>query len=273
MSGVVPALGEEKLRRVIDAALDGMIVIDSVGTVLLYNAACEQLFGYSAEEVLGKNVKLLMTRPDRENHDMYLQTYLQTGKARIIGIGRDVRGRRKDGSTVPIRLSVGELRYADGAPLFIGTLHDLTEALRARAHIEELQSELMRVSRASIVGEMGATLAHELTQPLSAVIAFLEASTVLIQQSGGALPAKSRDFLDQAVTQAHRAGDVLQRLREFTGRGDTERSVKDINAVVQEICSLATLGAASDGIHLTMHFATGLPRLIATFRFSKSCST
>ena len=262
VSGVVSALGAEKLRRVIDAALDGMIVIDSVGTVLLYNAACEQLFGYSAEEVLGKNVKLLMTRPDRENHDTYLQTYLQTGKARIIGIGRDVRGRRKDGSTVPVRLSVGELRYADGAPLFIGTLHDLTEALRARERIEELQSELMRVSRASIVGEMGATLAHELTQPLSAVVAFLEASTALIQQSGGAFPAKSRDFLDQAVTQAHRAGDVVQRLREFTGRGDTERSVKDINAVVREICSLATLGAASDGIHLEMRLATDLPQVL-----------
>ena len=151
-------------------------MIDSSGTVLLYNAACEQMFGYSAEEVLGNNVKLLMTRSDRKHHDTYIRNYLRSGTARIIGIGRDVTGRRKDGSTVPIRLSVGELRDDDDTPLFIATLHDLTEALRARERIEELQSELMQVARASAVGEMGSTLAHELTQPLSAVTGFVEAS-------------------------------------------------------------------------------------------------
>ena len=103
-----------------------MVVIDSSGTVLLYNAACERLFGYSAEEVLGNNVTLLMTPLDRRDHDTYIRNYLRSGTARVIGIGRDVTGRRKDGSTVPIRLSVGELRDDDGAPLFIGTLHDLS---------------------------------------------------------------------------------------------------------------------------------------------------
>ena len=116
----------------IDSALDGMIVIDSSGTVLLYNAACERMFGYSAEEVLGNNVKLLMPRPHRKNHDTYIRNYLRSGTAKVIGIGRDLTGRRKDASTVPIRLSVGELRDDDGTPLFIGTLHDLTETLRAR---------------------------------------------------------------------------------------------------------------------------------------------
>ena len=112
-----------------------MVVIDSSGTVLLYNAACERLFGYSPEEVLGNNVTMLMTPPDRNNHDTYIQNYLRTGTARIIGSGRDVTGRRKDGSTVPIRLSVGELRDDNDALLFIGTLHDLTEALRTRERI------------------------------------------------------------------------------------------------------------------------------------------
>ena len=103
-------LTEDELRRAIDTAIDGMIVIDSSGTVLLYNAACERLFGYAADGVLGNNVSMLMPSPDRENHDTYLESYLQTGMARIIGIGRDVLGRREDGSTFPMRLSVGELR-------------------------------------------------------------------------------------------------------------------------------------------------------------------
>ena len=262
VSEPVRILGEDKLRRVIDSALDGMIVIDSSGTVLLYNAACEQMFGYSAEEVLGNNVRLLMTRSDRKNHDTYIRNYLRTGTARIIGIGRDVTGRRKDGSTVPIRLSVGELRDDDDTPLFIGTLHDLTEALRAREHIEELQSELMQVARASAVGEMGSTLAHELTQPLSAVTGFVEASAALIDQSDTEVPARVREYMDQAVTQALRAGAVVRLLREFTSRGDTERSVEDINAVVEEICKLTTLGTAGDGIDLELNLAADLPPVL-----------
>ena len=254
-----PILGEDGLRRVIDAALDGMVVIDSSGTVLLYNAACERLFGYCAQEVLGNNVKMLMMPPDRRDHDTYIRNYLRTGAARVIGIGRDVTGRRKDGSAVPLRLSVGELRHEDDAPLFIGTLHDLTEALRARARIEELQSELMQVARASAVGEMGSALAHELTQPLSAASWFVEASAALIDQGDGTVPAKARGYMDQAVAQTLRAGAVVRLMREFTGRGDTERSVEDINAVVEEICELATLGTATGGIDLALRLGADLP--------------
>ena len=246
----------------VDAALDGMVVIDSSGTVLLYNAACERLFGYSADEVLGNNVNLLMTPRDRQNHDTYIRNYLRTGNARVIGKGRDVTGRRKDGATVPIRLSVGELRDDTDATLFIGTLHDLTETLRTRARIEELQSELMQVARASAVGEMGSALAHELTQPLSAVVGFVEASAALIDQGGIEMPAKVREYMDQAVAQSLRAGAVIRLLREFTGRGDTERSVKDINVVVEETCRLANLGTAADGIDLELILAPELPPVL-----------
>ncbi|MDE0658703.1 MAG: PAS domain S-box protein [Gammaproteobacteria bacterium] len=255
-------LGEDRLRRVVDAALDGMVVIDSAGTVLLYNAACERLFGYSAEEVLGGNVNLLMTLRDRRNHDTYIRNYLRTGRAKVIGKGRDVTGRRKDGETFPIRLSVGELRDDADATLFVGTLHDLTETLRTRARIEELQLELTQVARANAVGEMGSALAHELTQPLSAVVGFVEASAALIDQAGGDVPAKLSEYMDQAVAQALRAGDVIRLLREFTARGDTERSVRDINAVVEETCRLATLGTAADGIDVELDLDADLPPVL-----------
>ena len=255
-------LGEDKLHRVIDTALDGMIVIDASGTVLLYNAACERLFGYSAREVLGNNVKLLMTPSDRRDHDTYIRNYLRSGTAKVIGIGRDVTGRRKDGSTVPLRLSVGELRDDAGVPFFIGTLHDLTETLRARARIEELQSELMQVARASAVGEMGSALAHELTQPLSAVVGFVEASAALLRQGDGEPSAEVHEYMDQAVAQTLRAGAVIRLMREFTGRGDPERSVEDLNAVVEEICELATLGTASDGVDLELSLAARLPPVL-----------
>ncbi len=245
------------LRRVIDAALDGMIVIDSRGIVTLFNAACERIFGYAPDEVLGKNVSMLMTSPDRENHDTYLRNYLRSGIPRVIGIGRDVVGRRKDGSTIPLRLAVGELREGAEPPSFVGTLHDLTQQRRDRQRIEELQSELMRVTRVSAVGEMGSSLAHELTQPLSAIVGFVEASATLL--SGAEVPDKVREYMDQAVTQVHRAGAVVRHLRDFTSRGDTERGAENINAVVEGILELAMLGSTSERIGLRLDLAPDLP--------------
>ena len=261
VSELAHALTEDRLRRAIDTAVDGMIVIDSSGTVLLYNSACERLFGYSADEVLGNNVKMLMTLSDRRKHDTYLRNYLRSGTARIIGTGRDVTGQRKDGSTVPIRLSVGELRDGNDT-LFVGTIHDLTEAQQARERIEELQSELMRVSRASAVGELGSALAHELTQPLSAISGFVEASAVLIDQGGARVPARVRELMDKAVAQTQRAGSVVRRLREFTRKGESARSVEDINTVVEEICELATLGTANERINVELNLSTDLPPVL-----------
>lgn len=252
-------LGEDQLRHAIDTAVDGIIVIDASGTVLLYNTACERLFGYCAGDVLGRNVSMLMPSPDRERHDAYIEAYLRTGTAKIIGIGREVIGRRQDGSTFPLRLSVGELRGTGDAPLFVGTIHDLTEAQLARERIEELQTELMRVSRASALGAMGSVLAHELNQPLSAIASFIEASTALIDEDRGKVSDQARQYIDQAVAQTHRAGDVIRRLREFTRKGTHQRSTEDVNAIVEETCALAALGASVEGIDVTLDLAADLP--------------
>ncbi len=256
------ALTGDELRRAIDIAVDGMIVIDSSGTVLLYNAACERLFGYPADEVLGNNVSILMPSPDRENHDTYLENYLRTGTARIIGIGRDVLGRREDGSTFPMRLSVGELRDGRDTSLFVGTIHDLTETQRARERIEELQTELMRVSRASALGEMGSALAHELNQPLSAIAGFVEASAVLIDRLDGEVPDRVREFMDKAVAQTHRAGAVIRRLRELTRKGACRRSIEDVNAVVEDTCAFAALGTATEGVDVEVDLEPDLPPVL-----------
>ena len=253
------ALTESELRTAIDTAVDGMIVIDHVGRIVLYSAACERLFGYAAGEVLGRNVNCLMPSPDRENHDGYLQNYLKSGVPKIIGIGRDVTGCRKDGSTFPMRLSIGELSRARDGPLFVGTIHDLSERQRARARIEELQTDLIRVSRASALGTMGTALAHEINQPLSAIAGFVEASTVLLDRSGVAVPEQLREYMDKAVAQTHRAGDVIRRLRELTRKSDTDRSVEDINVLIEEICALATLGTRTENIDVGLELSPDLP--------------
>ena len=152
----VPALGEDMLRRVIDTALDGMVVIDSCGTVLLYNAACERLFGYSADEVLGNNVRLLMTSPDRQNHDTYLENYLRTGKARIIGIGRNVRQDRRESSEIAARLAALTIRERQGLErLVTGRSNKIV------AYELGISSRTVEVYRRNVMNKMGAvSLSH-----------------------------------------------------------------------------------------------------------------
>ena len=119
-------LTDALFRTLIATAVDGIIVIDVNGSVHVYNTACERLFGYSAEEVLGQNVKMLMPSPYHEEHDAYLSRYRMTREKRIIGIGREVVGRRRDGATFPMYLSVGE-GALDGQTIYVGIIHDLTE--------------------------------------------------------------------------------------------------------------------------------------------------
>src|SRR5204863_209488 len=138
---VMPYSSEEaRLHAVVNAAVHGVILIDAAGSILMFNPACERLFGYRAEEVIGKNVKMLMPAPYRDGHDGYLRNYLTTGEREIIGIGREVMGQRKDGSTFPMDLSVGEARQ-EGGSIFVGMIHDLTS--RKRTEEQLLQAQKM----------------------------------------------------------------------------------------------------------------------------------
>lgn len=152
---------EARWRAIIQSAVDGIIVIDSHGRVESFNPAAERLFGYAAEEVLGRNVDMLMPSPYREEHDSYLSRYMATGRAKIIGIGRDVIGQRKDGSTFPLHLSVGEISVA-GERKFTGILHDLSARVRVEEQLRE-QAALVKL------GEMAAVVAHEVKNPLAGI--------------------------------------------------------------------------------------------------------
>ena len=160
---------EERLRSIVESALDGIIVIDELGGVQAFNPAAERLFGYSANEVLGRNVKMLMPSPDREQHDAYLGRYLTTGKKKIIGIGREVVGLRKDGSTFPLHLSVAEMML-EGRRHFTGVLHDLTH----RVAMEQQLSEQKALAK---LGEMAAVVAHEVKNPIAGIRGALQVIT------------------------------------------------------------------------------------------------
>lgn len=239
---------EAQLRSIYDTAPDALIVIDEVGAIQSYSAAAERMFGWPASEALGRNIKMLMPSPYREAHDGYVKRYLATGERRIIGIGRVVVGERKDGSTFPMELAVGEVRSERGR-LFTGFVRDLSERQAREARLQELQSDLMHMSRLTAMGEMASALAHELNQPLSAAANYLSGARRLIGQTEAVDP-RALDALDKANAQTLRAGEVIRRLRDFLARGDSDRRLESLSKIVREACALALVGAKEHGVRV-----------------------
>jgi two-component system sensor kinase FixL len=363
-------------------AVDGMVVIDEKGIVLLYNKACHKLFQYAPGEVLSRNVSMLMPEPYRSEHDGYIARYRTTGDPRIIGIGREVRGLRKDGTEFPMYLSVGEGVIADRR-VFVGIVHDLsairkekerrvesdrqlaqivessddaiisktldgivqtwnagaerifgyaasemighsihaivpperrreeedilarirngesihhyettrlrkdgreiaislsispvrdtsgqvigaskisrdiTEQRRAEERESALQSELAHVSRVSAVGQLSSALAHELNQPLTAIMNYASAAKMRLAQNPQ--NEKTVTLLDRAIGQAERAGAIIQRLRAFLEKREPQRASQDLNAVLQEAIALGFVGSVDEGIKLILDLASDLP--------------
>ena len=166
---------EAHLQSILDTVPEAMIVIDDHGIIQSFSSAAERLFGCPASKAIGQNVRILMPEPYRENHDGYLNRYMSTGERRIIGIGRVVVGKRMNGSTFPMELAVGEMKSGTQR-FFTGFIRDLTERQQTEARLQELQSELVHISRLTAMGEMASTLAHELNQPLAAISNYLKGS-------------------------------------------------------------------------------------------------
>lgn len=247
---------EVHLQSVLDTVPDATIVIDPDGTMTSFNRAAVRQFGYEPEEAIGKNVNMLMPAPYREQHDGYLHRYLTTGEKRIIGIDRVVVGRRKDGSTFPMRLAVGETR-TDGKISFTGIIRDLTERQESEARLNAAQGELARLSRLNELGEMASTLAHELNQPLAAIANYVQGCIRLLSQLSDSNVEMMRGALQETAKQALRAGDIIRHLREFTTRGATDKAPEDIQRLVEEAGALALVGSRERGVKTEFDFADG----------------
>jgi two-component system sensor kinase FixL len=242
---------EAHLNSILDTVPDAMIVIDSKGYIQSFSAAAERLFGYRVAEVRGKNVNILMPSPYREAHDGYLGRYLRTGERRIIGIGRVVVGERKNGSTFPMELAVGEM-ISGRDRFFTGFVRDLTERQATDARLQELQAELVHISRLSAMGEMASTLAHELNQPLTAIANYMKGSSRIVGEIQSDRAQMLKSALDKAAEQSIRAGQIIRRLRDFVARGENERMIDSLTKTIEEASALALVGAKETGIHVRM---------------------
>jgi two-component system, LuxR family, sensor kinase FixL len=241
---------ELRLRSILDTVPDGIIVIDERGIVQSFSPAAERLFGYRSGEVAGHNVSMLMPSPYKEAHDSFLERYLRTGERRIIGIGRVVVGLRKSGETFPMELHVGEFA-SGGGRFFTGFVRDLTDQQAAKRRIQDLQAELLHTSRLSVMGQMASTMAHELNQPLTAVMNYLEAARHLLDTR----PEEAErvvGLMARAVGQAERAGEVIRQLRQFVRKGETDRHSESLNKLVEEALALALVGARQSAVRVAL---------------------
>ncbi len=252
---------ETHLRLILNTIPDAMILIDEKGLIRAFSPTAERLFGWPVEEAIGQNVSVLMPAPHREAHDGYLERYYRTGERRIIGLGRVVVGQRRDGSTFPMELAVGEMRTVEGR-FFTGFVRDLTERQEAEARLQELQSDLVRVSRLTALGEMASALAHELNQPLTAISNYLKGSRRLLATGSAGLD-RVETALDLAAEQALRAGVIIRRLREFVSRGETERRIEDLPKLVEEASALALVGAREHGVRVSFNIDPTVDHVLA----------
>jgi PAS domain S-box-containing protein len=238
-----------RLKAVVDTAVDGVILIDARGCVLMFNPACERLFKFRAQEIVGQNVKMLMPAPYRAEHDGYLDNFHQTGVRKIIGIGREVTGQRRDGSTFPMDLSVGEA-IQDGESIFVGIIHYLTDR-------KKTEEQLVQAQKMETVGQLSGGIAHDFNNLLTVIVGNSE---FLSDQ------LKARQDLRQLADDIGRAGErgaeLTQRLLAFSRR-QTLRPVEiDCNNLLESMHKLLRRTLRED-IDIKIDFDPDIPGAFA----------
>ena len=253
---------EAHLRSILATVPDATVVIDRAGFITSFSTAAVRQFGYTEAEVLGRNVNLLMPEPYHGDHDGYIRRYLETGEKRIIGTDRVVVGRRKDGSTFPMKLTVGQAS-SGGEIFFTGFIRDLTEREETEARLREVQDELARLARLSELGEMASTLAHEINQPLAAIANYSQGCVRMLDSLNDATAAPIREALHETARQALRAGETIRHLREFVTHGETEKAREDVRKLIEEAGALALVGSREQGVRSIFEFSPAADEVLA----------
>jgi two-component system sensor kinase FixL len=257
----VPTISEARLASVLDTAVDGIVIIDEGARILVVNKACERLLGYSAAEMLGRNITMIMPPEYSGHHACYVSEYIRTGVKKVIGVGREVRARHRDGALVPVELSIGEAHTPAGRQ-FVGILRDLRPRRNVEMRLNQLQADLVHLARVSAMDEMGAALAHELNQPLTAVMLYLQAFKRAndANPDDAMLSPAGRAIFDKALREAERAGNIIQRMRRFIEKREPKRRNLDLNPLVEDAIELTLLGSVP-GTRIARSLASDLPQV------------
>ncbi len=251
-----PSAAQTRLQAILDAAVDAIITIDAKGIIESANPATEQMFGYKEAELIGRNVSLLMPAPYREKHDDYLQRYLQSQVPHIIGIGREVTALHRDGSTFPVNLAVNQFAI-NGKIMFTGMIRDVSDRRNAERTAQAHLEKLAHAGRLADLGMTTSTIAHEVNQPLTAIVSFAHACLRMLEHE----PVKVdlvRKALEQIASQGERASTIVKRIHTMARKQHGVFEFIDINDIVQGVLSLLDMELRNHHVHLSLRL-TDLP--------------
>jgi two-component system sensor kinase FixL len=259
MKSAAPA-DADFFAALLDSAVDAIIIINQQGRIQRFNRSAQLMFGYSAEEVLQQNLKMLMPEPVRSQHDGYIRRYRETGQAAIIGKGREERGLRKSGEIFPMRLSVGETRGLEEVH-FVGIIHDLSEQHTTEAKLKALEQQLVHADRLLTLGELTAGIAHEINQPLTAIAAYADAARHLVEKAPEMVDPAVHDICARISEQSRRAAAVVSRLRTLVRSGTSTKAHHNIISIVKNMLLLFDYDVNKLRVIINTHVAEDLPEV------------
>src|SRR6266545_3650976 len=252
-------LAEERFRLVVDAAATAMIMVNKEGRIILINKRVETLFGYKRDELIDEPVEMLVPEQFRSGHQDFRHGYFCDPQARPMGAGRELFGRCKDGSEVPIEIGLSPMHTSEG--LFVlASIVDISERKQAELEAARQQQDLAHLARVTTLGELSCSLAHELTHPLTAILSNAQAAQRFLARDDADLN-EVREILNDIVTEDQRAGEVIHRLRGLLRKGEPQKQCNDVdlNQVVRDVLKLMRNDLINQNVTVDIDLAQNLP--------------
>lgn len=247
------------LNALLSLSPDMIVTIDRRGIIQAIGSAATDMFGYGDDELIGQSVNIMMPSSHAAKHDNYIARYVETHEPHIIGVGRKLQARHKDGSLFPVFLRVAEV-WDGGEPLFVGLLHDLTDEERAKAREEEMRTAMQHMARVASMGELATGLAHEINQPLAAINQYLSAATHQLSEQDPDI-ASAQDFIEKANRQTERTGDIIRSLRRFVRFAGGDKTNCALEPLISEAIDLSLLESEKRRITIELDIPDTLPEV------------
>ena len=252
---------EEKFRLAVEASPSGILLVNQTGQIVLVNAHIEELFGYGREELIGQSVEILVPERFASKHPEYRANFLAAPTRRAMGAGRELFGRRKDGSEFPVEIGLNPIETPDGI-LVLASVVDISARKRAEEEAQLRRAEINRLTRVSLLGEMAGSIAHEVNQPLGAMMANASAMIHFIDR--GHVDAKQlREILSSVVRDGRRASDVIGNIRDTIKKGTAAQKNVALNDIVRNVMHMVQPDAAALSCELRASLAEHLPTIDA----------
>jgi len=242
-------LAEEKFRLVLDAAPNAMIMVDSTGVISFANAPAATVFGYSLSELIGRPIETLIPERFRDRHVGYRKGFLSEPSSRAMGAGRDLFGRRKDGSEFPVEVGLNPIHTTEGLSVLASVI-DITARKQAELEHQLQNMELARVGRVAVMGELAASLAHEVNNPIGAIVVNASAGQRLVA-AGKIGTEELTELLADIVADGRRAGEVIEGIRNMVRKGEARRSLTPIGDTIHQLLRIVHADAIGRDVKVT----------------------